>query len=56
MNISEIKFPWEYTDEELSTIPDVIGPHGRCVGYRQEAYHDVYVYDDGYEEWVYICY
>lgn len=52
--MSEIKFPWEYTDEELASMPEVTGEHGRCVEYRQEAYHDVHVFEDGYEERLYI--
>ncbi len=28
--------------------------HGKLVEVRQEAYHDVYVYEDGYEERFYI--
>lgn len=29
-------------------------PHGDSVDFRQEAYHDVRVYEDGYEEMFYI--
>ena len=29
-------------------------PHGDQVDFRQEAYHDVTVYEDGYEEMFYI--
>lgn len=29
-------------------------PHGKVVEVRQEAYHDVTVYEDGYEERFYI--
>ena len=28
--------------------------HGKLIEYRFEAYHDVKVYEDGYEEWYYI--
>lgn len=28
--------------------------HGRCIDMRWEAYHDVYVFEDGYEERYYI--
>ena len=55
MNISEIKFPWEYTSEELAAMPQATGKHGKCIDYRQEAYHDVHVYEDGHEERIYIC-
>ena len=54
MDVSEIKFPWEYTDEELAAMPVPVGEHGRCIDYRQEPYHDVHVFEDGYEDWLYI--
>ena len=54
MNIDDIKMPWEYTDEELAAMPETTGEHGRCIGYRQEAYHDVHIFEDGYEERLYI--
>lgn len=54
MSINEIKFPWEYTEEELKAMPEVVGEHGKCIDYRQEAYHDVHVFEDGYEERFYI--
>ena len=28
--------------------------HGKVVDFRQEPYHDVTVYEDGYEDWCYI--
>lgn len=28
--------------------------HGKIVGARTEPYHDVTVYEDGYEDWFYI--
>lgn len=28
--------------------------HGRAVGYRQDPYHDVTIYEDGYEDRFYI--
>lgn len=31
-----------------------IGVHGRLLTVRQEAYHDIYVYEDGFEERDYI--
>lgn len=54
MRIEDIKMPWEYTDEEMSAMPMVNGEHGKCIGYRQDAYHDVHIYEDGYEERLYI--
>ena len=30
-------------------------PHGAVVERRMEAFHDVVVYEDGYEERYYIC-
>lgn len=55
MDIMDIKFPWEYTDEETESLPETIGEHGKCIGYRFEAYCDVHVFEDGYEERLYIC-
>lgn len=50
-----IKFWWEMTEEEIAALPEPqAGEHGKCVDYRFEAYHDVHVYEDGYEEWLYI--
>ena len=54
MSIDDIKMPWEYTDDELAAMPEITGEHGRCIGYRQEAYHDIHVFEDGHEEWLYI--
>ena len=28
------------------------GEHGKCIDYRWAPYHDVKVYEDGYEEWI----
>ena len=55
MKIEDIKFPWEYTEEELKAIPESISEHGRCIDYRHEAYCDVHVFEDGHEERIYIC-
>ena len=55
MRIEDIKFPWEYTAEELKAIPESISEHGRCIDYRHEAYCDVHVFEDGHEERIYIC-
>ena len=52
--MDSIKFPWEYTEKELAEMPEPIGEHGRCIDYRQEAYHDVHVFEDGHEERLYI--
>ncbi len=54
------KFPWEYTEEEIKALPDpdytdvIKYPHGRVVDTRMEPYHDVTVYEDGYEDWYYL--
>ena len=55
MRIEDIRFPWEYTNDEIAAMPDVVGEHGRCIDYRQDAYFDVHVFEDGYEERIYIC-
>ena len=43
---------------ETEQLPDYWGkdpgPHGEVVEYRFDAYHDVKVYEDGYEEFFYI--
>lgn len=31
-----------------------VGKHGKVVDFRQTAYHDITVYEDGYEDWFYI--
>ena len=54
MSIDEIKFPWEYTQDELDSMPVNIGEHGKCIDYRQESFYDVHVFEDGYEERLYI--
>lgn len=42
------------TGKAPDTWSDDPGPHGDVVEYRQDAYHDVKVYEDGYEEFFYI--
>ena len=39
---------------DQDAAPEIVGEHGRVVERRQEAYHDVIVYEDGYEESYYI--
>ena len=39
-------------EEEWNTLPDP--KHGKLVRVRQAAYHDIYEYEDGYEERFYI--
>ena len=51
----DIRFPWEYTDEEIAEMPEEIGEHGRCIDYRQDAYCDIHIFEDGHEERIYIC-
>lgn len=42
----------ETGDEQIiAPIPKSENPHGKLVEYRFEAFHDVKVYEDGYEEW-----
>lgn len=36
---------------DYSALPPANEPHGKCIEYRFEAFHDVKVYEDGYEEW-----
>lgn len=52
--MEEFKFPWEYTDEEIEAMPELQGEHGKLIEYRQEAYHDVQVFEDGHIERIYI--
>lgn len=46
-----------FVNEEIEPAP---GPspmekiHGKVVSSRFEPYHDVTVYEDGYEDWLYI--
>ena len=55
MSIEDIRFPWEYTDEEIAEISEEIGERGRCIDYQQDAYCDVHIFEDGHEERLYIC-
>lgn len=34
--------------------PEPVKPHGKVVDFRQEAFYDVTVYEDGYEDRFYI--
>ncbi len=58
MNVADVKLPWEYTDEEIEKERKNIdwskSPHGKPIGTRFDAYHDVTVYEDGHEEQFYI--
>ena len=54
MRIEDIRFPWEYTDEEITAMSEAIGEHGRCIDYRQDAYCDIHIFEDGHEERLYI--
>ena len=29
-----------------------LSEHGKCIAYKQSIFHDIYIYEDGYEEWV----
>lgn len=54
----ERAYVWiDLTEEQqkriLAEIPTV-DEHGKCVDYRQEAFHDVHVFEDGHEERTYI--
>lgn len=53
----EMEFPWDYTDEEIEDEKNTDwskSPHGKPIGTRFDPYHDVTVYEDGYEERYYI--
>lgn len=48
---------WSEFKEEISAALiqlQTYKPHGDQVDFRQEAYHDVAVYEDGYEDMFYI--
>lgn len=47
---------WDGTEEEPSSgyWEEMYRLHGPVVDYRMESYHDVRVYEDGYEERMYI--
>ena len=38
----------------FDTTPKYKNPHGKAVSRRFEPYHNVTVFEDGYEEWMYI--
>ena len=45
----------EFFKEHFSeTMTPMEREHGRCIDYRMTAYHDIYVYEDGFEDYVYI--
>lgn len=46
----------EFKDEIEAALAQLqtYKPHGDSVDFRQEAYHDVTVYEDGYEDMYYI--
>lgn len=50
-DISEEEYnkKWEPTEEDYKNKD--LFPHGKCIDHRAEPYHDVYIYEDGYEEW-----
>ena len=48
-----IELTEEQQEKILAEFPGK-SEHGRCIDYRQEAYHDVNVFEDGYEERFYI--
>ena len=40
----DAKYPEpDYTNKELY-------PHGKCIDIKHDTYHDVYTYEDGFEE------
>ena len=42
-------------DEITSSFPSLMERlHGKVVSVRTEAYHNIVVYKDGYEDWYYI--
>lgn len=46
---------WNGDEHALDNWPEPQeSEHGPVIGYRQDAYHDVIVYADGYEEKFYI--
>lgn len=46
---------FDYVDGKVDSLPEApVGPHGKVVDTRFEAYHDVTVYEDGYEDRFYI--
>lgn len=54
--MKDIVFLWDMTDDETDEFfgEPKISDHGKCIGYRQELFHDVHIYEDGYEERMYI--
>lgn len=54
MNLMDA-FPFPWTDEEIEEEIDWSkSPHGKPIGTRFDSYHDVTIYEDGYEERYYI--
>lgn len=44
------EWPTRYTEKAKSLISPL--PHGWPIKFLQKPYHDVTIYEDGYEEWV----
>lgn len=53
MEVTE-EFFKEHFSETMTPLEREHGKHGKCVDYRFEPYHDVYIYEDGFEDYVYI--
>ena len=45
---------YEEIEPDPARIPYMERLHGKCIDFRMEAYHNVHVYEDGYEDWDYI--
>lgn len=58
LGYSDFEIAYGFLTGEIIPDRDHLTPtekeHGKCIDYIQNAYHDVYVYEDGYEEYRYI--
>lgn len=50
----DIDLLMDIDEEDWDVFQEATSEHGKCIGYRQEAFHDVHTYEDGYEERTYI--
>lgn len=52
--MSDVEIGLGFLDGTIEPTRPIEEPHGKLVELRQVAYHDIYVYEDGYERRVYI--
>ena len=54
LELTPEEFKTKYKNDEPTLTPNE-REHGRCIDVKLEAYGDRIIYEDGYEEFYYIC-